>query len=601
MDKTEVLRKYFGHKAFRGVQEEVIDNILGGRDCLAVMPTGAGKSVCFQVPAMMSEGITLVISPLISLMKDQVGILAQNGVPAVCINSSLSESETAEAYRSISAGNCKLVYVAPERLSNAGFAAFFGKLNITLAAVDEAHCVSQWGQDFRPSYLAISGFVNGLSKRPVIAAFTATATEYVKRDICEILELHDPYVVTSGFDRPNLYFDVRSPENKDIELLNLLRNNSGKSSIVYCMTRKNVESVCELLNVHGIRAGKYHAGLSAEERTAAQDDFLYDRIDVMVATNAFGMGIDKSNVSLVVHYNITKDVESYYQEAGRAGRDGSSAECVLLYSPGDMRLANYLIDVSHEDPQMSDEERETLKKRDKARLHIMNKYAKTKSCLRNYILNYFGENVKHPCGNCGTCLKNYDMIDVTVETQKILSCIFRLKQRGFTAGINTVCMILHGEPSEKEYSELSTFGIIADKKIDDIRQIADFLWKNGYFDVIGDNGICALNSRSSSFIKSKDTVIMRVPKRKLQSMPAAEEGHFNPDLFEKLRAVRKAYAQSLGVPPYVVFSDASLWSMCALLPKNIDEFLQVNGVGTMKAERYGRKFLAVINDYCNSK
>lgn len=599
MDKLEILRKYFGHKSFRGRQEEIIDRILGGDDCLAVMPTGAGKSVCFQVPALMMSGITLVISPLISLMKDQVGALVQNGVPAAFINSSLDEYETAEVYGGIREGRYKLVYVAPERLSNKGFREFCAGLDISLAAVDEAHCVSQWGQDFRPSYLEISGFIKDLPKRPVTAAFTATATERVKRDICGLLELKEPFIVTAGFDRPNLYFEVRHPEDKDTELLKLIEGNKG-SAIVYCMTRKNVEHVCSFLQSHGIRAGKYHAGLSSTDRSAVQDDFLYDRLDVIVATNAFGMGIDKSNVSLVVHYNITKDMESYYQEAGRAGRDGSPAECVLLYSTDDLRLAHYLIDVSHDDPDMSEKDREELKARDKERLKAMRHYARTKSCLRACILNYFGEQTARSCGNCGSCLEHYDRVDITVDAQKILSCIFRLKQNGQAEDLNAVCLILRGEADKEKFGGLSTFGISRDKSNNELRSTADYLWKNGYFDIIGDKGICALNSKSSDFIKSRLPLIKIVPKRKSQ-VTFDGEGHFNPDLFDRLRELRKSYAESLGVPPYVVFSDASLWHMCAKLPKNTYEFLQINGVGTMKAERYGRKFLAVINDYCNSK
>lgn len=599
MDKLEILKKYFGHSGFRGEQERIVNRILSGGDCLAVMPTGAGKSVCFQVPALMMDGVALVISPLISLMKDQVGALVQNGVPAAFINSSLDEYETAEVYDGLREGRYKLLYAAPERLSNAGFGNLCSRLNIKLVAVDEAHCVSQWGQDFRPSYLEIRDFVRRLPSEPVIAAFTATATERVRTDIREMLGLRDPLVVTAGFDRPNLYFEVRTPEDKDAELLSLVKESSG-GVIVYCMTRKNAEYVCSFLRSHGINVGRYHAGLSPAERGAVQDDFLYDRIKVIAATNAFGMGIDKSNVSLVVHYNITKDMESYYQEAGRAGRDGSPAKCVLLYSAGDLRLANYLIDVSHDDSSLSESERETLRERDRERLKVMRRYASTKLCLRSCILGYFGETPPRSCGNCGSCLSSYDKIDITVDAQKILSCVFRLKQKGRAENVDTVCLILRGEADGTEFGELSTFGISKNVPNAELHRTADFLWKNGYIDIIGDMGVCALNSKSSEFIKSKSRLVMNVPKRKVQSAQN-DEGHFNPDLFEKLRELRKSCAESLGVPPYVVFSDASLWHMCAKLPKNTDEFLQVNGVGTMKAERYGRKFLSVINDYRNSK
>ena len=558
MEKTEVLRKYFGHSAFRSGQSDIIDNILSGRDCLGVMPTGAGKSVCYQVPALMLDGVTIVISPLISLMKDQVESLRQSGVSAACINSSLSPAESEAVYFGASAGEYKILYVAPERLETEGFLRLCERLDIPLVAVDEAHCVSHWGQDFRPSYLKIEGFVSSLPKRPVVAAFTATATDVVKEDIVRILRLRDPFSVTTGFDRANLYFEVRKPKDKDAELLGIIKAASGGSSIVYCSTRKAVESVCGMLRLNGVNAAMYHAGLADIERKRAQDDFIFDRCNVMVATNAFGMGIDKSDVSLVVHYNMPKDIESYYQEAGRAGRDGSPARCILLYAKKDVRTAEFLIDNGHEDTGLSMQELEEIRRRDRERLKQMTFYSTTTRCLRGFILDYFGEKAPNYCGNCGSCNTNFETVDITVEAQKILSCIFRLKQRGRSGGKALIAAILTGSREERIVNggldTLSTYGIMKGVSQARVRDIIEFLQQQGLIEVEQEYMTCALTPAANEFIKSRSTLIMKLPKEKQPEKPAqtssAEE---NAELMKRLKSLRTKLASALGVPAYVVF------------------------------------------------
>lgn len=606
MTKSEVLRKYFGHMSFRGGQEQLVDMILNGGDCLGVMPTGAGKSVCFQVPAIMSEGVTIVISPLISLMRDQVNALVQNGVNAAYINSAMSSEEYFRVSETVYSGELKLLYVAPERLETEGFLRLCSRITISIVAVDEAHCVSHWGQDFRPSYLKIREFIERFAnKRPVVAAFTATATDAVKKDIVRLLGLQEPLILTTGFDRPNLSFEVRKPDDKDAELLNVLKNVSG-STIVYCSTRKNVEKTAALLSRNGIAAGGYHAGLSKEEREKIQDDFIYDRLGVIVATNAFGMGIDKSNVSLVVHYNMPKDLESYYQEAGRAGRDGSAARCIMLYDDGDVKLADFMIRMSHENEELPPRNREELLRRDFARLHKMEEYVKTRGCLRSYILNYFGEEHTGNCGNCGNCTKGFDTEDVTIEAQKFLSCIFRLKERGRSLNKETVCALLLGLEDEKfvqwELTTLSTYGIMRGEDKGRLNKIADYLQSEGYYEVCGENNICVLSPKADEFVRNKQRLIMHIPRKSSDLMILRNSSqHPNPELFKRLSELRKKQAAALGVPPYVVFSDAALWSMCVILPRNQQEFLTVSEVGARKAERYGRSFIAEIQKFINTR
>lgn len=418
MNKLEVLSRYFGYSEFRAGQEPLIDAILSGSDALGVMPTGAGKSLCYQIPAMLLDGITLVISPLISLMQDQVMALVQSGVPAAYINTALSPAQLQEALRRMEDGRYRLVYVSPERLSTTRFQDVCARLPIRFVAVDEAHCISQWGQDFRPDYLRIPAFISSLRQRPIIGAYTATATERVKEDIERSLGLRDPMRITTGFDRPNLFFAVQKPKNKNDALLALLEQHAGQSGIVYCATRKKVEAVCTLLRENGYAAGMYHAGLGKDVRTAAQNDFLHDRIQIIAATNAFGMGIDKSNVSFVIHYNMPKSLEAYYQEAGRAGRDGSAADCVLLYSPGDVSTQRYLINHSEPNPALSPEEQDMAFKQDQLRLEQMKQYATGGRCLRNAILRYFGETVDAPCGHCSVCQNPSQESDVRIRRRQ---------------------------------------------------------------------------------------------------------------------------------------------------------------------------------------
>lgn len=599
MDKFDILREYFGYETFRNGQSEMIDGILDGRDCLGIMPTGSGKSLCFQIPAMLLNGTTIAISPLISLMRDQINALNQCGIPAVCINSTLTDRETVEIYQNASNGVYKIIYIAPERLLNRGFLNLCESLTIPLVAVDEAHCVSQWGQNFRPSYLDIPKFVQISQKRPIVAAFTATATEAVKRDITRIMALQSPLTVMTGYDRPNLYFEVRKPEDKDAELLGLLKNRFG-STIVYCLTKRTTEMVHSMLLQNNIRAGLYHGGLSADERAVAQEDFIFDRTNVMVATNAFGMGIDKSNVSLVIHYNMPLDLESYYQEAGRAGRDGSDARCIMLYTPSDIKMARYLIDRTDSTGISSENEREQLRKRSLMRLQVIIDYCKTKHCLRAYILKYFGEKTKSSCGNCSNCTKGESVEDVTIEAQKILSCIFRVNQNKLCADIEEICKILHGDIAEEKFRKLSTYGIMTETPLQKIVKIAQFLLTEGYFEICDTDGRCVLTKQSDDFIKSRSTLMMRV-KRTTDAKTKRTADIPNPELFERLSRLRKELADSLGIPAYVVFHNTSLIGMCAILPTNIDDLLRVEGVGMRKAERYGRQFMSEIVDYLNTR
>ncbi len=607
MDKTELLKQYFGHSAFRPGQGEIIDHILSGQDCLGVMPTGAGKSMCYQIPALALRGTTIVISPLISLMKDQVEGLQQAGVSAAYINSSLGQREYFQVLDAASAGQYKILYVAPERLSVDSFLNLCARIEIPLVAVDEAHCVSHWGQDFRPSYLKIAEFVDQLPRRPVVAAFTATATDIVKQDIVRILELQQPFAVTTGFDRANLYFEVRPTKqrDKDAVLLGILRELSGRSAIVYCSTRKNVELVCDFLRLNSINARCYHAGLPDDERREAQEDFIYDRCSVIVATNAFGMGIDKSDVSLVVHYNMPKDLESYYQEAGRAGRDGSPARCILLYSKGDVRTAEFLIDHGREESELSPVEQEIIRLRDHERLKQMTFYATTTRCLRHFILNYFGEDSEPSCGNCGSCNAEMETCDITIEAQKVLSCIFRLKQRGRSGGKILVSGILCGSESEQinanGYETLSTYGIMKEYTQKYVREIIDYLEGQGYITTEQEYHTLQLTPAADELVRSRRTLLMKRPKRAVEAeaaaVPAKPTGEENPELMQQFRELRKKLAATLGVPAYVVFTDATLREMSVKKPRTTQEFLNISGVGSRKAERYGRQFIAIVEEY----
>ena len=466
MDKYEVLKQTFGYTSFREGQERLVDSTLSGRDVLGIMPTGAGKSICFQVPALMFPGITIVISPLISLMKDQVTALNAAGIHAAYINSSLTEGQFYKAMEYARKGRYKIIYAAPERLMTESFLALAQEVPISMVAVDEAHCISQWGQDFRPSYLKIVDFIQQLPVRPVLAAYTATATKAVKEDILCILGLQNPDVLVTGYDRKNLYFAVEKPKNKKDALLEYLRKNPEKSGIIYCNTRKNVEEVHHHLVQAGYPAVRYHAGLLEEEKQQNQEDFIYDVMPIMVATNAFGMGIDKSNVRFVIHYNMPKDLESYYQEAGRAGRDGEPGECILYYAGQDVKTNEFLIEQQMENQELEREEQELIRERNYERLRKMTFYCFTSECLRDYILRYFGEYGRTYCGNCRNCLTEFQDVDVTEEAKGILNLVVSSGQR---YGIQAVVDAVHGSDSAKvrqfRLSENPYYGVLKDRTI----------------------------------------------------------------------------------------------------------------------------------------
>ncbi len=609
LEKHEVLKKHFGHREFREGQEEIINQILSGRDVLGIMPTGAGKSICYQVPALMMGGITLVISPLISLMQDQVISLRESGINAAYINSSLSAPEYFRTMDRAANSEYKIIYVAPERLSADDFLRLSENVQISMVTVDEAHCVSQWGQDFRPSYLKISEFMEKLAYRPVLSAFTATATKEVREDISLILRQNNPYVVTTGFDRKNLRFAVERPKKKDDTLIKLLKAYNGRSGIVYCSTRKNVEEVCDFLIEKGYSATRYHAGLSDEERGMNQDDFIYDRKTVMVATNAFGMGIDKSNVSFVIHYNMPKNLESYYQEAGRAGRDGEPAECTLLYSGADVKLNQFLIEKGNDtNEDFTEEMKESVREKDRERLRLMTFYCTTNECLREYMLRYFGEKTSSFCGNCSNCNSNFETVDVTTESQKIVSCVYRVAQRKRSFGRVTIIDILHGSKSSKIISQgldtLSTYGIMSDVPVHRIRMIMDYLIEKSFLAQTDDEySVVKLTAESADILKGNQKVSMKLPKEMRRSAEKGKASYSSPEydindkLFSELRVLRNQLAMEARVPAYIVFADAALRDMCRKMPVNRDEFLNVSGVGEAKAEKYSKQFTELIQRY----
>ena len=601
-EKLSVLKEYFGHDSFREGQDRITDSLLGGRDVLGIMPTGAGKSICYQVPALMFDGITIVVSPLISLMKDQVSALLQSGVAAAYINSSLTHAQYLKVLQNTESGKYKIIYVAPERLCAPAFLGICRNLNISMVAVDEAHCVSQWGQDFRPSYLKIPDFIDALNSRPVVGAFTATATGAVRDDIKTLLRLVSPLVVTTGFDRPNLFFSVMQPKNKSIELMKLIKERKNESGIVYCSTRKAVEEVCELLQENGFAATRYHAGLDENERRRNQDDFVYDRATIMVATNAFGMGIDKSNVSFVIHYNMPKNMESYYQEAGRAGRDGRSADCILLYSAKDVRTNQFLINNSEPNPDLTEDEQEEVRRRDRERLKQMTFYCTTHKCLRKFILEYFGDKGPERCEKCSNCLSNHENTDITVDAQKIMSCVARTGQR---YGKKVICDVLRGSKNERlisaGLSRQSTYGIMADCGEKRLRDIIDHLCENGYMTAQGDEyPILKLAPKSRGVLTGQETLRMMLEIPQKKKAAAAKDAPLQPadeKLLAALKALRKSLAMRQSIPAYVVFTDATLIDMCRLKPKTQEEFIEVSGVGQAKSQRYGEVFLAVIAEF----
>ncbi|MCD7800016.1 MAG: DNA helicase RecQ [Ruminococcus sp.] len=600
MDKYSVLKEYFGYSTFRKGQEEIIDNILSGRDILAVMPTGAGKSLCYQIPALMLKGITIVVSPLISLMKDQVHALNDSGIRAVYLNSSMPYNEYLNALDLAIQGYFKIVYVAPERLENPRFLDFVYSNPISMITIDEAHCVSQWGHDFRPSYLKIVDFISKISYRPIVTAFTATATDKVKKDISNILQLKNPYTITTGFDRQNLYFEVQHPRDKFTALLDIVTKNKGKCGIVYCGTRKNVEEVCKRLQDKSFKALRYHAGLTNEERINNQNCFIYDKCDIMVATNAFGMGIDKSNVSYVVHYNMPKNIESYYQEAGRAGRDGEPAECILLYSASDVSLNRFLIDQT-ENNEIPLETLEKIKAQERELLKYMTFYCTITNCLRSYILKYFGEKGMTSCLNCSNCLSNYVDVDITIDSQKILSCVYRANQ---SVSIAVLSSILRGRKteliSESGYDRISTFGIMKDSTDMYIRNVTNHLVLHKYLYQTDERySVLRLTKLAKEVLVGDTKVTMKTLKSQVKKSKVVKNTNVNTNdsLFDTLKSVRQNIANVQSIPAYIIFSDATLKDMCKKLPVTKNEFLRVSGVGEIKMEKYGETFMKEIRKF----
>lgn len=612
-EKYKVLKRYFGYDSFREGQEELIDALLDKQDVFGIMPTGAGKSLCYQVPALMFSGITLVISPLISLMKDQVAALNQAGVYAAYLNSSLTQGQYFKALEFAKSGKYKIIYVAPERLLTDSFLSFALHADISFLSVDEVHCVSQWGQDFRPSYLKIVEFIQRLPKRPVVGAFTATATQAVREDVMRILQLHNPKVITTGFDRKNLSFTVKTAKDKKQELCSLLQEYQGESGIIYCITRKLVEEVFGMLQERGISVSKYHAGMSDKERMDNQDDFIYDRTQVMVATNAFGMGIDKPDVRFVIHYNMPKNMESYYQEAGRAGRDGENSDCILLYSAQDVHTNQFFIDNNRENEELSEAELEEVIAKDRERLKKMTYYCYTSDCLRAYMLRYFGEQAADYCGNCSNCLKNYEEVDVSKYARIILGCIEESRER---YGMTVILDTLRGSRNEKieryRMNENSYYGTVRDISLERLRQIVRFMLTRGYL-MQTDDGYAVLKLTESSYqltVKGEQ-LLMKLPKEKMaviqdgtkRRLSKAQTGNArrimadNPDLYEKLRELRNETARAMHVPAYVVFTDRTLLEMSGYLPVTREEMLAITGVAQAKYEKYGEQFMKVIKDF----
>ena len=610
MTPQSVLKEYFGYDQFREGQSALISRILQGGDVLGIMPTGAGKSVCYQVPAMLMTGITIVISPLISLMEDQVAALREAGIPAACLHSNLDQQSYFDTLDAIRDGQIRLLYAAPERLLTDTFLSLTETVAVAMVAVDEAHCLSQWGQDFRPSYLQITEFLQMLPRRPVVAAFTATATEAVRADIRTLLDLREPLELVTGFDRKNLRWIVERPTNKYNALKAVLMRNRGKSGIIYCISRKQTDALCEKLRADGFSAGRYHAGMAPEERSANQDAFLHDAVQIIVATNAFGMGIDKSNVSFVVHYNMPKSMEAYYQEAGRAGRDGSPAECILLFGQQDISTNMLLIDSSaQENDRLTPQQREIIRQRDCDRLRAMVRYCSLTDCLRHYILRYFGEESPDFCGNCGCCLADSERVDATVYAQKILSCVFRVWQRGSACGMRLLSDILLGSDTkqirEREYNTLSTFGIMKDVSRVQLEHMIHALIARGYLiPDIGQYRTLSLSPRANPVLRGQETLQMQLPRhdlketareRKLAEMPDYE---IDDTLFQRLRRVREKLAAREHMPAYIVFSDATLREMCRKRPSDDEEMLAISGVGRHKLEKYGAAFLKEIAAFC---
>lgn len=584
-DAQRLLQQYFGYASFRPGQHDIIRSLLERHDTLGIMPTGGGKSICFQIPAMTLPGLTLVISPLISLMKDQVDALATVGIAAASINSTLSAAEVRQRLADAAQGRLKLLYVAPERLESDSFRNAMRQLTIPLVAVDEAHCVSQWGHDFRPSYRAIAPFITELPERPIVAAFTATATPEVKRDIVDLLQLRTPAVHITGFARDNLTLTVLRGENKRDFITRYVKAHPQQPGIVYAATRREVEELCELLRKQGVPVGKYHAGMTDDDRTAAQDAFLYDDIRVMVATNAFGMGIDKSNVRYVIHHNMPKNMEAYYQEAGRAGRDGEPSECMLLFGAQDILMQKFFIEQSQLEPD--------LKANEYKKLQSMVDFCYSPKCLRNAILHYFGETDEvAPCNNCSSCKDERESIDITVEAQKIFSCIKRMRER---FGISMVAAVLKGSGSQKikqyQFDTLPTYGLMRNRTEKEISDIINVLVAEGYLGLTeGQYPVVKLQDGAAQVLQGRISVYMKV-SRKMEVTSSDDR------LFERLRELRKELAQRDKVPPYIIFPDSTLREMSEICPTSPVAMKAIKGMGEIKFGKYGQPFLELLRDY----
>ena len=575
---TRLLQETFGYQGFRPGQEELIHRVLAKENVLGIMPTGGGKSICYQLPALLLPGVTLVVSPLIALMKDQVDALVDNGISATFLNSSLSASENQSRLKDLAQGRYKLLYVAPERLQGGELVRLLSRMEVSLIAVDEAHCISQWGHDFRPSYLELPRLLASFSGELPVIALTATATPQVAQDIQQLLQIPTENLVQTSFQRENLAFSVVK-ESPDTFLLEYLRMNQASAGILYCATRKEVEKQYQRLRQTGVKVGRYHGGLSEQERTRNQEDFIYDRIQVMVATNAFGMGIDKSNVRFVIHQQIPGNLESYYQEAGRAGRDGGPSEAILLYSPQDIQIQHYFIQQSEGD--LAYKQQEYLKLRE------MNQYAHTQMCLQRYILRYFGESGSD-CGRCSNCLDEGETVEITREAQMVLSCVKRMGER-FGKGL--VVQVLSGSKNQKvsqwHFETLSTYGLMQDWRQKDLTALVEYLTASGYLDA-GDGQFPALRLTNSgvAVLKGEERVYRRQAKvRQLEADDA---------LFERLRQKRNQLAQAQNLPPYVVFSDQTLRELAQKQPQSRLEMLQIKGVGVNKLDKYGAEFLEIL-------
>ena len=612
VNALETLKTYFGYDTFREGQEKIVEAILTNRDVLAIMPTGAGKSICYQIPALILPGITLVISPLISLMQDQVKALNDAGIHAAFINSSLTENQISKALYLAASGRYKIIYVAPERLENYEFLEFARNVEISMVTVDEAHCISQWGQDFRPSYLKIVEFIKNLPKRPIVSAFTATATEEVKNDILCTLSLADPEVVITGFDRKNLYYSVENIRRKDEFIMEYIEKHPTESGIIYCATRKNVDNLFELLFKRGVPVTRYHAGLTNETRKKNQDDFIYDRTPVIIATNAFGMGIDKSNVRYVIHYNMPQSMENYYQEAGRAGRDGENSQCILLFSLQDVMIDRMLLD--NKDFSDVDEEDEYLiRQRDIRRLQTMEGYCKTTGCLRNYILEYFGEKTSGPCDNCGNCHREYHEVDMTAEAKWVVNCVAETRGRyGLTIVLGTLMGAKRARLRELRTDQYKSYGALSGHSEAELRTLISQMTEMGYlyqtqekYSVLKLGNITPLKDANTRVIMrtyeekepdKKKKIQKAVRKRSTDALTSA--GY---DLFEVLRKLRLEIAKEESMPPYIIFSDKTLIDMCVKKPSDEEEMLNVSGVGENKLKKYGQRFLEEIQKFCTER